>query len=107
MGAIFQSTLHTQAHTGVMTHELTQPSEDMILARNAELRKNPGVIKDLGTDGQGGTWGRMVASIPEIMLAEAIREGFDLYSSDAKFASREMHRFLMSDKGKKCLVQGG
>ena len=54
-------------------HLQTQPAEDLILNRNAELRKNPGVIRDLGAQGSGGTWGRQVASIPEIMYHAAIR----------------------------------
>jgi len=49
MDEVFRSEFHYQEHTGELTHKLTQPSEDLILQRNAELRKNPGVIQDLGS----------------------------------------------------------
>ena len=103
---VFKSTLHYQEHEDVLYHQTSQPSENLILSRNAELRKNPGVIKDLGAGKEGGTWGRQVATIPLIMLEKAKRNGYDLFSKDAKHASNEMFRFLQSEDGKKCLVQG-
>lgn len=87
-----------------MTHKMTQPTEKIILDRNAELRKNNGVIQDLGWE-TGDTWGRQVASIPEIMFAEAINNGFQLTHKDAEFAQKEMFRFLATDKGKTCLIR--
>jgi len=104
MDAVIRSKYHFTPHTGVMTHETTQPSEDIILERNAELRKNPGAIRDLG-DGKD-TWGRQVATIPFIMLERAIRDGYDINSKDSKHGQRELMRFLQSSEGKKCLVQG-
>lgn len=86
-------------------HKTTQPAEDLILERNAELRKNPGVIQDLGGNGEN-SWGRQVASIPFIIWEKAIRDGYWLNCPDSKIAEQEMHRFLMSEDGKKCLVQG-
>lgn len=105
MDKVIRSDLHYQEHTGELTHKTSQPSEDVILARNAELRKNPGVIQDLGSQ-SGESWGRQVASIPLIMYEKAMRDGFDLNSKDAKHRSSETMRFLRSDEGKKCLVQG-
>ena len=105
MDEVIRSRFHFQEHTEVLTHEQTQPSEDLILERNAELRKNPGVIRDLGSN-KGGTWGRNIASIPFIMYEAAIRAGFELNSGDAESRSKELFRYLKSDEGKKCLVQG-
>ncbi|RKZ07754.1 hypothetical protein DRQ25_10810 [Candidatus Fermentibacteria bacterium] len=96
---------HYQPHTGVLTAVQTQATEDMILARNAELRKNPGALRDLGQDEEGGSWGRQMASIPFIMFQAAIKAGFDLTNTDAKYAAKEMQRFLATPKGKRCLVQ--
>ncbi len=105
MDEVIRSDIHYQEHTGILTHKQTQPSEDLILQRNAELRKNPKVIKDLGSN-KDGTWGRNIASIPEIMYYRAIRDGYELTSGDAEHRSKELFRFLKSDEGKKCLVQG-
>ncbi len=101
---VIRSRIHYQEHTGVITHETTQPTEDVILERNSELRKNPGVIRDLGA-GSGDTWGRQVATIPMILFEKAIRKGYDLNSKDSEHAGKELHRFLQSDMGKVCLVQ--
>lgn len=103
---VIQSKLHYQDHEDVLYHEQTQPTEDLILEYNAELRKNPGAIKDLGAGQEGGTWGRMVATIPMIMLEKAVRNGYDLYNRDAEIASKEMHRFLQSADGQLCLIRG-
>lgn len=83
---------------GILTHRTTQPTEDLILARNAELRKNPGVIQDM-------SFGRMLASIPIIMFERAIRDGFDLNNRDSDISGREMARYLKTAEGRKCLVQ--
>ena len=99
MDEIIKSDMHYQNHTDVLTHVQTQPTEDIILARNAELRKNPGVLKDL-------SFGRSLANIPFIMYEKAIRDGFLLNSGDAECRSKELFRYLKSDEGKKCLVQG-
>ncbi len=100
---VFRSEFDT--HCTEIAHKLTQPTEDLILARNARLRQNPGVIRDLGQGGEGGTWGRQVASIPMIVYDRAIRDGYDLNNLDSEIAGREMHRFLQSPMGKACLVQ--
>lgn len=88
----------------VIYHETTQPTEDLILDRNKELRKNPGSIQDLGSQLEGGTWGRQIASIPFIVYNKAIKDGYALNSKDQKHAEKELFRFLKSEEGKKCLV---
>ena len=45
------------AADGTITRQVVQPSRDMILANNAELRKNKGVIRDL-------SFGRLALRIP-------------------------------------------
>lgn len=103
---VFRSEIHYQEHTGVITHRTTQPTEDIILERNNELRKNPGAIQDLGSQSPGGTFGRQLASIPFIMFEKAIRDGYELNAKDNKHRSNELFRYLKSEEGKKCLVQG-
>ena len=97
---------HFQDHTDTLTAVKTQPTEKIILERNAQLRNNPGSLNDLGHGSEGGSWGRQLASIPFIMFDKALRDGFDLKNTDAKFAALEMQRFLATPDGKKCLVQG-
>lgn len=105
MDEVIRSDIHYQEHTGVLTHKTSQPTENLILERNAELRKNPGVIQDLGKQ-SNGTFGRMLASIPFIMYERAMRDGYELNSGDGEHRSKELFRYLKSDEGKKCLVQG-
>jgi hypothetical protein len=81
-----------------------QPTEDLILKRNAELRANKGVINDLGHKNEGGTWGRQVASIPMSLYYDAIDKGYELDSTDRQIREKAMKRFLASDIGKACLV---
>ena len=102
---VFTSKFHYQEHDGQLTRVLDQPGRDVILTRNAELRKNPGAIIDLGKQ-SGGAFGRQVASIPMITFYEAIAAGYDLMSVDKETSAREMNRFLRSPEGKACLVQG-
>jgi len=102
--SVIKSEFTYSAHEDKLTHKQTQPTEGIILRRNAELRKNEGVIRDLGHE-SGDSWGRQVASIPEIMFHAAIRDGYDLMAKDAKHAAKEMHRFLGSEKGKQCLIR--
>ena len=92
-------------HIDEVCHKQTQPTESIILSRNAELRNNPGVIRDLGEQ-SGETWGRMLAFIPMNMYEKALRDGYQLNHLDAETAAREMARYLQSTEGKLCLVQG-
>jgi len=95
------SKLHFQPHTGITTNEVSQPTEQLILDRNKDLRNNKGVINDLGGK---NPWGRQLASIPFIIFEKAIRQGFKLNSLDKDEAGLEMHRFLKTPMGKSCLV---
>lgn len=103
--SVIKSEIHFQEHTAELTHKMTQPTEDLILSRNAELRKMPGAMNDLGHGTPDGSWGRQVASIPEIMFHKAIKDGYDLTSTDSHIAQKEMQRFLLSTEGKMCLIQ--
>lgn len=93
-----------QQHDGQLTRVMDQPSKNAILERNAELRKNEGSILDLGKQ-SGESFGRQIASIPHIMVLEAINEGYDLFSKEKTIREREINRFLRSDKGKLCMVR--
>ena len=105
MDSVIKSEMHYQEHTNTITHKTSQPTEKLILERNAELRKNPGTLHDLGAQ-SGESFGRMVATIPLIMFEKAIRDGYDLNCPDSQIAGQEMHRFLQSSDGKMCLIQG-
>ena len=106
MSDVIRSDVHYQEHTGVLTHVQTQPTEDLILTRAAELRKNPGVIRDLGAQSEGGSWGRSIATIPFIMFDHALRDGYQLNCPDKEIRAKELNRYLNSEEGKKCLLQG-
>jgi hypothetical protein len=86
-------------------HEQTQPADKLIYERNAELRKNTGAIRDFGSQSSEGTWGREVARIPMNDLEWAKRNGYDIYSPDAKVASKELMRFLQSPIGQKSIIR--
>jgi hypothetical protein len=103
---VFKDEYVYQAHEDKLYRKRTQPTEDLILNRNAEMRKNDGILHDLGAQGSGGSWGRQVASIPMSLYNQAIIDGYELNSKDAKHAEKEMWRFLSSDLGKLCMIQG-
>ena len=105
MDEVFKTEFRADAHDDTLHHVLTQPSEDLIFEHNAELRKTPGLVRDLGKNSEGGTWGRHVAKVPMITWHMAIKQGFQLNAPDSEIAGREMHRFLLTEEGKKCLVQ--
>jgi hypothetical protein len=91
-------------HLDEIAHKQTQPSEALILARNAELRKNPGSLYDLG-EREGHTWGQLQAVIPFNMFEKAIRDGYALNSQDPDVAAIAMKNYLLTPEGKACLVQ--
>jgi len=95
---VFKSELIHQPHEDKVYRKLTQPTEDLILNRNAELRKNPGALRDL-------SFGRQLASIPFNLWEKAIRDGYDLNSPDKVTKEREMYRYLQSPEGRTCMVQ--
>ncbi len=86
-------------------HQQTQPTDTLIYERNAELRKNTGVIRDFGAQTSEGSWGRQVASIPMNDLEWARRNGYDIFSPDSKRASSELMRFLQSPLGQKSIIR--
>lgn len=104
MDEVFKSKIHYQEHTGELTHELTQPSEDVILSRNADLRKNEHAMHDLGAQGNDGVWGRHLCTIPLNVFEKAKREGFDLECKDKDIAEKELFRFLKTPEGQICLT---
>ena len=92
-------------HCNTITHKLTQPTEDIILARNARLRQNQGIINDLGHKSEGGTWGRLMANVPLILWNKAIKDGYDLDSKDKEIRDSERIRYLTTTvEGRACLV---
>jgi len=105
MDEVFKSEIHYQDHTGTLTHKTTQPTEDLILARNAELRKNPGVLRDLGDGSEGGTWGRLQATIPLVLVQWSKKQGHDLMERDSEQADKNLAWFMATPQGKSCLVQ--
>ena len=104
MDSVIQSEFHYQEHTDTLTHKTTQASENTILKRNSELRKNDGAIKDLGAE-SGETWGRQVATIPLIMLYKAEKQGYDVFNRNSEHASKELHRWLQTPDGQTCLIR--
>jgi len=86
------------ADGSTLYHRRTQPTEDLILARNERLRNDPGALRDL-------SFGRQVASIPFNMWEKAIRDGYDIACPDSDIAGKEMMRYLRSEEGQTCMVQ--
>lgn len=97
MAGVIRSRIVYQPCEDRIYHETSQPTEDLILERNADLRKD-NALRDL-------SFGRQVASIPFIMWEKAIRSGYDLASKDPEIAQKEIFRYLQSDEGKLCLVR--
>lgn len=97
---IFRSRFVYQPHEDRLYHELTQPTEDLILKQNAELRKNPDAIKKNGF--LGGHW---LCQIPANRVEKAIRDGYRLNSPDADIRRKELFRYLQSEEGQACLVR--
>jgi len=97
MNGVIRSTFHYQPHTDVLTKVMDQPSRDLILQRNADLRKD-NAMSDL-------SFGRQVASIPIIDWEWAIRNGYDLANPNGEIAGKEIFRFLRSERGQLCMVR--
>ena len=97
MDEVIKSQFHFQEHTGELTHVRTQPTENLILTQNAEMRKD-NILGDL-------SFGRQVASIPFVLWEAGIRAGYAMNSPDPEISQREIFRFLKSDMGKPCMVR--
>ena len=87
------------AHDETMHVRQTQPTEQLILDRNAELRRNKGALKDLsGPDGK--KWGGMTASIPVIMYDKVMKAGKYNLQDDG-----DLNKWLReTPEGRSCLV---
>jgi hypothetical protein len=85
--------------SNVMHRRMTQITEDIILARNYEMRKNPGILNDL-------SFGRKMASIPLGLWEAAKRKYPELNAPDNETRQKALLKFLKTEEGKKCLVQG-
>ena len=77
---------------------LSQPTESLILERNAELRKDPGAIKDL-------EFGRWVGTIPLNDYEALCRKYPELSAGDGKQRQECLLKILNSEEGRKYLVQ--
>lgn len=98
MSGVIQSQVVWDPSNEVLHHQTSQPSEKLILERNARVRREK-PLRDL-------TFGRQVASIPFITWEWAVRHGFDLNCPDRDIAQKEMFRFLKTtDEGRACMVQ--
>lgn len=92
---VFQSKLVYQDHEEKMYHQTTQPTEKMILHRNAELRKNEGALKkNLSM--------HYMAEIPMVMVEKARRDGYEILKNQD-----DMRKWLATDDGRLCLVTDG
>lgn len=97
-GVIVNEFKHS-AHEDRLYVKQTQPSEKIILDRNAELRKNKGALKGL-TGADGKVWGKLAANIPNIMYYKVMGEGKYNLNNDA-----DLHRWLKeTPEGRACLV---
>lgn len=96
MDEVIKQTVHYQAHDDTLTTVRTQPTEGLILERNATIRNND-LMGDL-------SFGRQLASIPMNLWEAGIRAGFAMNHPDPEIAEREIFRFLNSDQGKPCLL---
>jgi hypothetical protein len=87
-----------EIHGDQLVRRLTQPTENIILNRNAELRKNPGAIRDM-------SFGRMVASIPFNDYEFLRRKYPELVYGDAEQRQKCMYKILSSSEGARFLVR--
>lgn len=93
---VFKSLIRTEGNK--ITRILTQPTEEIILERNNELRKNKGALRDL-------SFGRQVASIPLNDFEMLRRKYPDLTEGDAEQRQNRLTKILSSSEGRKYLVQ--
>ena len=93
---IFQIKLKQEGDKLIRT--LHQPTNNIILERNNELRKNPGAQKDL-------TFGRQVANIPFEEYEMLRRKYPDLIHGDSEQRQNRLMKILASSEGRKYLTQ--
>jgi hypothetical protein len=96
---LIKNEFHFDAHDETMHVKQVQPSEQLILDRNAELRRNKGAVNDLGAS-EGKAWGRYAASIPWIMYNKVCTEGVYNLQKD-----KDLKKWLReTPEGQSCLV---
>lgn len=75
---------------GKLHRVTTQPTETQILEHNQELRRNPGVLKDL-------SFGRCQLIIPDVVMEQLRRDNPELGPlADAQTRTRWWQRFAAS-----------
>lgn len=95
---VIKSEYKTQPSDGVLYRQMTQPERPLILNRNAELRKNPGVINDL-------SFGRQMLSIPEIDYIALCRKYPILVNGSNKEIEQFYRKFIRSSESEPFRVQ--
>ena len=92
---VFKSEYEVQGDK--LVRALTQPTENLILERNNELRKNPGMIRDL-------SFGRWLATIPFNDI-EALRRKYpELVHGDAQLVAQTWMKIFHMPEYRKFLV---
>jgi len=103
--SVIRSEVHYQNSTDELFHKTSQPSENLILERNKNLRNSGHKLEfGAGNPGKGGKWGRQLCSVPLITWEWAKRNGFDLDCPDKEIADKALMRFLKTVEGRACLV---
>ena len=76
---------------GELVRKVTQPSEDPILERNRELRKNPAALHSLDSMG-------LELTIPELHYWRLVKKYPELGAPDAATKTRAWRRFMGSSE---------
>ena len=97
---VIQSEYKMQPSEGVLYRQMTQPERSLILNRNAELRKNPGVLQDL-------SYGRQMLSIPEVDYIALCRKYPVLVNGSNDEITTFYKKFIRSTESIPFRVQGG
>ena len=78
-------------HEDLLYREASQPTRDLILANNAELRKNPGVIRDL-------SFARLSLRIP-LLDMEILKRKYKILRDGSNQEQRDFwHKFMKSSE---------
>jgi hypothetical protein len=96
---LFRQVFTWQAGLGWLVCKRDQAGRELILERNAALRREEGTLRDL-------TFARQIASIPLDDWAVLIAKYPDLDSRDAATKRRALVAFLQSPEGEPYRVRG-
>lgn len=96
---VFLERFRYQPHEGKLYRELSQPSRSLILERNAQLRREPGAVRDL-------SFGRLALTIPLEDWAELREKYPDLASKDPGIKSAAWKRFISGAESEPFRVKG-